>query len=201
VAQATLNQATAGLQSAQGSVTQKDIQAAQARVETARARVQQLTNGPKATDRDAAQARVRESEANLQSQRDALSAAKTNAKLRMDQVVNELTQAQAAYVTAKQRRDHVEATGDAPISSASLNEAQKREFYDAYVASAAQLRTAEQTVAQAQVDFDTALQQRLKKRRQDTNVLFASRAAFGFDAADIAPCLAPFSFDIFLFEL
>ncbi|HEU4323869.1 MAG TPA: amino acid adenylation domain-containing protein [Roseiflexaceae bacterium] len=39
------------------------------------------------------------------------------------------------------------------------------------------------------------------EHRNLANVLFASREAFGFDAADIAPCLAPFPFDIFLFEL
>ena len=33
------------------------------------------------------------------------------------------------------------------------------------------------------------------------NVLTASRLAFGFDAGDVMPVLAPFSFDIFLFEL
>ncbi|MBA3468307.1 MAG: amino acid adenylation domain-containing protein, partial [Herpetosiphonaceae bacterium] len=33
------------------------------------------------------------------------------------------------------------------------------------------------------------------------NVLQASQQAFGFTAADIMPCIAPFSFDIFLFEL
>ena len=39
------------------------------------------------------------------------------------------------------------------------------------------------------------------EHRNLANVLFASREAFGFDATDIAPCLAPFPFDIFLFEL
>ncbi|HEY0514845.1 MAG TPA: amino acid adenylation domain-containing protein, partial [Thermoanaerobaculia bacterium] len=33
------------------------------------------------------------------------------------------------------------------------------------------------------------------------NVLRASQLAFGFDATDVMPALAPFSFDIFLFEL
>ncbi len=33
------------------------------------------------------------------------------------------------------------------------------------------------------------------------NVLRASRLAFGFDETDVMPALAPFSFDIFLFEL
>ncbi len=160
-AQATLEQAQASLQQVRGTVTASDITAARARVDAARARLAQVTQGPRASARDAATAQVRQREAALQSQRDALSAAKHDAWLRMEQATNDLVQAQVAYAQAIQYRDHAAAHGTDPISGGTLNDAQKRTFADEATLSESRLRTAEQTVAQAQLAYDAARQNEL----------------------------------------
>ncbi len=209
-AQAAIDQAAADLQRVRGGVTAPDLRAARADVEQARARLQQLQSGAKSTDREAAQASVRQSEANLQSQRDALSAAKTDARLRMDRAVNELTEAQAAYATAKQNRDHVEAHGADPVSGGGLNEAEKRAFYDAHIGAEARLRSAEQAVTQAQLAYDAARQAeatgvaaaeaqltsartelRAVEAGSDADVLAAARAELARAEAELARLSGP----------
>jgi HlyD family secretion protein len=95
--EAQLVQAQAGLRQVRGSVTGADIAAAQAQLEQARAALAQLLAGPKATQVESAQAAVDQAQANLKSQRDSLSAAKTNAQSQMEQAANALRDRQAEY--------------------------------------------------------------------------------------------------------
>jgi HlyD family secretion protein len=170
-AQAQVAQAKAQQRQVAGSVTSQDIAAAKARVDQAAAALAQLQGGPKDEDLKLAQSQVRQSEVSLQAQRDSLSAAKTNAQLDMDKAVAALTQAQAAYATAKQNWDFVESSGQDPASPTStdpatgktrsnkLNETQRQQYYDAYVQSEAALHSAESALQQAKLAFDTARQQ------------------------------------------
>ncbi len=168
-AEAQLRQAQAQLQQTQGSVTQADIDAARASLEQAQAQFAQLTAGPENTDLRAAQVQVEQAQIQLQSQRDQLSAAKTNAQLSLEQAVSSLTQAQSRYATAKQNWEYARDTGNDPISPErvgadgksqpnTLNDAQRQQYYDTFVQSEAALRAAETSVQQAQVAYDNARQ-------------------------------------------
>lgn len=169
-AEAQVAQAQAQLKQVRGSVTNQDVAAAQAQLTQARTTLAVLEAGPKSPDLQAAQAGVAQAEANLQSQRDSLSMAKTNAAAKRDQAANDLTQMQSRYATAKLQWDYVQETGEDPINpkvtdstgkqrSNKVNDAQRQQYYDAFVQAEAQLRTAEQAVALAVAAYDTARQQ------------------------------------------
>lgn len=96
-AQAELAQSQAQLGQTQGNVTAQDIAAAEAQLAEARARLAQLGAGAPQPDRDAALARLERANNNLQSQRDSLSAAKTQAQLQMEQAANAVRDRQTAY--------------------------------------------------------------------------------------------------------
>lgn len=169
-ARAQLNQAQGQYQQTLGNVTQSDIAAARARLEQAQADLAQLQAGPKEPDLRAVQADVEQAQTNLQQQRDSLSAAKTNARLQMDQAVSSLTQAQANYATAKSNWDYVQNTGKDPVNPNTvnpqtgkkegnkLNDAQRQQYYTAFVQAESALRNAETAVQQAQVAYDNARQ-------------------------------------------
>ncbi len=170
-AQAQVRQAQAQYRQTAGSVTQADIAAAQAQLEQAQAQLNALTAGPRTTDVRSAESQLEQSRSQLQAQRDQLSAAKTNAELALTQSTNTLTQAQSRYATAKQNWEYVRDTGNDPINPSlpdsarpgqsrpnTLNDAQRQQYYDAFVQAEAALRTAETNVQQAQVAFDTARQ-------------------------------------------
>ena len=95
--------------------------------------------------------------ANLQAQRDSLSAGKTNARLALDQATSALTQAQSAYSTALQNWQYVQDTGNDPVQPTrtnaqgkavanTLNDAQRRQYYDTFVQAEASLHSAEEAV-------------------------------------------------------
>jgi HlyD family secretion protein len=167
--EAQLAQAQANLRQTQGSVTQQDIAAARATLEQARAALAQLEAGPKSTQIQAAQATFDQAQASLLSQRDSLSAAKTNAGFQMQQAAADLTMAQSAYATALQNWQYVQDSGNDPINSTTvgtdgkakankLNETQRQQYYDAFVQAEATMRSAESAIQQAQVTFDSARQ-------------------------------------------
>ena len=189
-AEAQVAQAQAQLQQVQGSVTRQDIAAAQAQLTQAHAALALLQAGPKGPDLQSAQAGVSQAQANLQSQRDSLSMAKTNAAASRDQAANNLTQVQSRYATAKQNWDYVQATGEDPINpkttdtqtgaqrSNKVNDAQRQQYYDAYVQAEAALRTAEQAVAVAVAAYDTA-------RQQEVNGIAAAEAQLSQSQASL----------------
>jgi HlyD family secretion protein len=169
-ARAQVNQAQGQYQQTVGNVTQSDIAAARARLEQAQADLAQLQAGPKDPDRRAAQTDVEQAQTTLQQQRDSLSAAKTNAKLQMDQAASSLTQAQATYATAKSNWDYVQNTGKDPINPNTinaqtgkkegnkLNDAQRQQYYSTFIQAESALRNAESAVEQARVAYDNARQ-------------------------------------------
>lgn len=170
-AEAQLAQAAGQLRQVEGSVTTADMRAAEEQLRQAEARLNQLLNGPRESDVQTAEARIREAELNLERQRAQLSAAKTNAQIQLEQAVNQLTQAQSRYSTAKQNWEYVRETGADPIVRTVadpnrpgqtrpniLNDSQRQQYYDAFVQAEATLRSAENAVAQAQVNYDNARQ-------------------------------------------
>jgi HlyD family secretion protein len=169
VMEAQLAQAQANLRQTRGNVTQQDIVAARAALEQAKAALAQLEAGPKSTQIQAAQATLDQAQANLQSQRDGLSATKTNTELQMQQAAADLTKAQAAYATASENWQYVQDTGNNPVSPTSvgtdgkakankLNDTQRQQYYDAFIQAEATMRSAESAVQQAQITFDNARQ-------------------------------------------
>ncbi len=158
VAEAQLARAEAQLQQTRGSVTDRDILAAEARVQQARARLAELERTGSRSDTEQARARLEEARANLQTEKDRLSAAKTDAQLRMQQAVDSLTQAQSAWVVARNDWDSILGDGKHPTMGYRLGDAEKRKFYDALVQAEANLRSAESGVEQARVAYDAARQ-------------------------------------------
>lgn len=170
-AEAQLRQAQAQLDQTRGSVTGKDIIAAQAQLEQARTALAVLEAGPTTPDLQSAHANLEQAQANLQAQRDSLSLAKTNAAAQRDQLVNTLTQAQSRYATVKKNWEYVQETGTDPLNpkttdsltgkqrANNLNDAQRQQYYDAYVQAEAALHSAERAVDAAVAAFDTARQQ------------------------------------------
>lgn len=96
-AQAAIEQARGQLIQAQGSVTQQDITAAQASVEEARAALAELESGPETVDVQTTRAALDQARANLESQRDRLSAAKTQAETQIEVAANNLRDVQSQY--------------------------------------------------------------------------------------------------------
>ncbi len=168
--EAQLRQAQAQLRQTSGSVTPADIRAAEAQLAQAQAQLARLTAGPRDTDLRTSEAQFAQAQAQLGQQRDQLSAAKTSAELQLQQAVNTLTQAQSRYASAKQNWEHVRDTGTDPYvpsvadpttrreSANTLSEAQRQQYYDAFVQAEAALRSAESSVSQAQVGYDNARQ-------------------------------------------
>jgi HlyD family secretion protein len=171
IAEAELHAAQAQLHQAEGSVTPADRAAAAAQLKQAQAYLAKLRAGPKATDLQTAEAALTQTQANLAAQRDQLSAAKTSAQLQIDRAAGELTQAQSNYSTALQNWQYVKDTGRDPITPwlgvdsksgnkipNKLSDAQRQQYYDAYVQAEAAMHNAERAVQQAQVAYETARQ-------------------------------------------
>ncbi len=168
-AQASLTSAKAQLDKTRtGSATKADIQSAQAQLDAAQAKLDALKN-PSATNLSAAQSKVVQAQTSLESTRNSASQAKTNAQLQLQNAANALTQAQSKYSIALQNWQHVQQTGTDPVQPTksnaqgksvpnTLNDAQQRQYYDAYVQAQAALDNAQNAVTQAQVAFDAARQ-------------------------------------------
>jgi HlyD family secretion protein len=166
---AQLASSEAGLERARtGNITAADIREAEASLRTARAQLDALKN-PSSDKVSAAQLALTEAETGLQRTRDELSAAKTNAESELNKSVAALTQSQSSYSTAKQSWTYVQDTGKDPVNPSTTNakgekvdnklsDAQRQEYYDAFVKAEAALRSAEETVKQAQLSYDTARQ-------------------------------------------
>ena len=175
-AQAALDSAKLKLgQTQQGDVQPAEINAqqaavasAQAQLRSAQAQLDALKN-PSADKISSAQAAARQAELDLQSQRDNASASKTKAEQDLQRATEALTQAQSKYSSALQNWQYVQETGNDPITPTRtnaqgkavanrLNDAQRQQYYDAFVQAEASMHSAETAVQQAQVTFDNARQ-------------------------------------------
>jgi HlyD family secretion protein len=167
-AEAELRAAEAQRRQTAGSVTSADVAAAKAQLVHAQAQQAKLRAGPGRTDLQATAASLAEAQANLVTQRDQLSATKTNAQLQMQQSVTDLTKAQANYATAKRNWDYVQETGKDPNAvldpttgkkiHLKLDDRQKQQYHDTFVQAEAAMHSAETALQQAQVAYDTARQ-------------------------------------------
>jgi HlyD family secretion protein len=145
-----------------------DLQNARAQLASAQAKLDALKN-PTPANISAAQTQLAQAQTSLQTQRDSLSQSKTNAYNQMQQAVNSLTQAQSKYATAKKNWDYVQAHDTDPTNPTTtdasgktkknkLSDAQRQQYYDTFVQAEASLNSAEISVQQAQVSYDTARQ-------------------------------------------
>jgi HlyD family secretion protein len=144
-----------------------DAAAARAQLQQAQAALQQVRQGPKEQDLRTADTAVALAETNVQSTRDKLSQAKTTADAGVQQAANALTQAQAAYATAKANWEYVKETGADPTRPKTvdqkgnqvknkLNDVQKRQYYEIFVQAEAAMHQAEIAVQQAVVAAEEA---------------------------------------------
>jgi HlyD family secretion protein len=156
VAEAQLQKAKAQLQQTRGSVTSSDVRAAEERLQQAKTALAELEQSGRGEAVAQAEARVRQQQAALETERTRLSAAKTDAKLKMDQAVDALTSAQSAYVIASKNWQTVEETGKHPMLDYRLSEAERRTFYDAYVQADSTLKSAESAVEASRVAYNAA---------------------------------------------
>ncbi len=175
-AQAALDSANVKLgQTQHGNTQPADISAqkaavasAQAQLQSALAQLDALRN-PTPDKLSAAQAAVTQAQLDVQSQRDNSSANKTKAAQDLQKATDALTQAQSKYSTALQNWQYVQDTGNDPVSPTRtnaqgktvanrLNDAQRQQYYDAYIQAQAAMHSAEAAVQQAQVTYDTARQ-------------------------------------------
>jgi multidrug efflux pump subunit AcrA (membrane-fusion protein) len=150
---------------------QREISARRAAIDLAdaRARLADLQKPPKAADLTQARSEVQSAQAELEQTRTNASAAKTQAKLRLDQSSQALIQAQSRYATAKHNWEYVQDTGRDPLQPSrtdsngrtvpnKLNDAERQQYYDAFIQAEADLHSAETAVTQAQVEYDAARQ-------------------------------------------
>jgi len=155
-------------QQQQGNARASDIASARAQLRAAQADLAVLKN-PGPDDLSAAQLQVNQSQVNLQSTRDGDSAAKTRAQLDLSRATATLTQAQSHYATASQSWQYVQDTGRDPVNPSktnpqgkavpnTLNDAQRQQYYDAFVQADAALHSAEDGVKQSQIAYDSARQ-------------------------------------------
>jgi HlyD family secretion protein len=187
-AEAQLRQTQAQLRQARASVSADDLRAARAQLEQSQAQLARLQAGARETDLRASDAQLEQAQAQLATQRDQLSANKTNAKLQLDQAADRLRQAQTSYSTARWNWQHVEAHGTDPLNpkvtdpatgksrATKLNDAQKQQYRDALTQAEITLHSAESAVQQAQVAYDTARQNEVSGIQAAEQQLSATQA-------------------------
>jgi HlyD family secretion protein len=174
-AQAALDSAKAQLQQTKTSGT-TDIQNARATLAAAQAKLDALKN-PTGLTLSSAQSKVDQAQTALQSTQNSASQAKTNAQLALQNAVNALTQSQSKFSTAQQNWQHVQDTGTDPTNPTTtdstgkkkankLNDAQRQQYYDAFVQAQAALDSAQNAVTQAQVAYDAARQNEITQNTQ-----------------------------------
>jgi len=175
----------------------REFDAARAKLdlEEARAKLAELQGPAQPEELAKARAALQQAQANLESTTSSASAAKTTAQFQLQQATDGLTQAQSTFAIAQHNWQHVQETGTDPIQPTksesgkskpnTLNDAQRRQYYDAFVQAQAALHNAEIAVAQAQVDYDTARQNEGPAVRQAEAELSVAQA--GFDALTGGP--------------
>jgi len=157
-AQAQVQAAAGTLTQTQGSVTSADIAAARASLVEARTRVAVLEAGPKSDERTRAISALDEARAGADRDRSALAAAKEQARLNVEAGANSVRNAQNSYSTAYWDLEHVKAYDTDPRTGRPLNASQEQDFQVAFDQAARALADAEANLKQAQVEYETALQ-------------------------------------------
>lgn len=157
-ARAQVEAARGALVQTTGSVTEADIAAARARVDEARARLSALQGAPNNDQLTAARSALTEAQAALERQRSALSAAKLDAERQVSERANRLRDAQTAFAAARDNLARVESDGKDPLTGASLTDAGKRAYADAFAQAARTLADAELALNQARIAYETARQ-------------------------------------------
>jgi RND family efflux transporter MFP subunit len=186
-------QAQAAYDQTVAKVTSADVAAARAKLEQAQIQLNTLRAAASPDRRDEA-AQLERSKLALQSERDRLSQAKTNAKLALDQAVADLARAQQQYATANGNWDFVKRTGQDPTDPDSpnpekpgeripnkLSDTQRQQYYDAFIAAQSAMRSAEASVEQARVEYDSARQAEVTGVQTAEQQLASAQA--GFDKA------------------
>lgn len=172
-AEAQLAQAQAVARQAQGRVSSADLQAARAELEEARALLARLQGGPKSTEVEQVRAAVDQALAALATQRDALSAAKTDAELRVTQAANALRDAQDEYSRISwENRDFEKLPGDLPQARKDAEAAAQRAVANAEAA-LAQARVALENARQAEQSGLQAAEARVAEGRARLDQLLA----------------------------
>lgn len=156
-AEARLTQITQGnslpseIASAQASVA-----SAQAQLKSARENLAALRN-PSAEQISAAELRVTQAEVSLQTTRDSASATKSKAEIDLTKASETLIQAQSRYQSARDDWKWVLDYGTDPTNSRrSLGDSEINGYRDAFVQAESSVRSAEQSVEQAQITVDNA---------------------------------------------
>ncbi|NJN16850.1 MAG: efflux RND transporter periplasmic adaptor subunit [Oscillochloris sp.] len=157
-AEAQVAAAQGSLAQTESSVTGADIAAARAGVDEARVRLAELERGPKSDAVTRATTAVEEARAELERQRSALTAAKEQARIRVEQAANSVREAQSTYSTAYWDNEHVKNNETDPRSGRPLSDTEVRDFAAALDSAARALADAETNLNQSQVDYETAKQ-------------------------------------------
>ena len=199
-AKAALVSAQAQLQQTKtGTATAADISSARASLASAQAKLDALKN-PDAATLQSAQSKVDQAQTSLQSTRDSASQAKTNAQIQLQNAVNSLTQAQSKYSTALQNWQYVQETGNDPVQPTktnsqgkavpnTLNDAQRRQYNDAFVQAQTALDSAQNSVQQAQLSYDAA-------RQKEVSDIAQAEAALNDAQATLAALKNPTKSDL-----
>lgn len=180
--EASVRNAQANLEKTRtNGVTAADIASDEANLRSAQARLDALKN-PSQAEISSAELKVRQAEIDVQNTRDTQSKNKTQAELQMQQAVDALTKAQAAYGEAKYNWEYVQETGNSPTTPETTNaqgesvdnklsEGQRQQYATAFVQAEASLRTAELDVKNAQVAYDNARQSEVSQVQNAEAVL------------------------------
>jgi multidrug efflux pump subunit AcrA (membrane-fusion protein) len=149
---------------------QRDIQIRRAELdlEDAQAALQRLQQPPLAADVEKARLAIRQAEIALEETRTSASSEKTRAELALKQASLALPPIQAAYLQATERWNDVKGKPDSPLH---------KPLQEAYLRAEADLRSAENNVAQAQLAYDTARQNEIQSiQRAEANLAEAQAA-------------------------
>ncbi|MFZ9857694.1 MAG: efflux RND transporter periplasmic adaptor subunit [Roseiflexaceae bacterium] len=162
-AQAALDSANARLaQVTQGNTRPADLTSAQAQLASAQAqltsareRLAALRN-PSASAISSAELRVTQAQTSLQTTRDSSSATKTKAEIDLAKASESLIQAQSKFANARDNWQWVQDYGTDPSTGRRIGESAINNYRDTFVAAESSVRTAEQTVTQAQITLNNA---------------------------------------------
>lgn len=179
-AEAVVAQAQASARQVDGSVSASDLAAARADLDQARATLARLQSGPKDDEVKQARAALAQAQADLQTQRDALSAAKSQADLGVTQAANALRDAQDAYSSIYWDNRKIDRNGDLTQAQKDAEDSAKRAVSSAEAA-LEQAQVALENAHQAEMSGVQSAQSRVTQAQASLNLLLA-----GTDADQIA---------------
>ncbi len=134
---------------------QAQLASAQAQLASARERLAALRN-PSPSAISSAELKVTQAQTSLQTTRDNSSATKTKAEIDLAKASESLIQAQSKFANARDNWKWVQDYGTDPSTGRSIGDASINTYRDTFVAADSAVRTAEQTVVQAQVTLNNA---------------------------------------------